>query len=36
MEWMFKLKNIRVVSLMVGHKMEGIVKRRGLKSQGPL
>ncbi len=25
-----------VVSLMAGLKMEGIVKERGLKSQGPL
>ena len=29
-------ENIRVVSLISGLKIEGIVKRRGLKLQGPL
>ncbi len=30
------IENIRMVSLMAGPKIEGIVKWRGLKSQGPL
>ncbi len=30
------IENIRMVSLIAGLKMEGIVKWRGLKSQGPL
>ncbi len=30
------IENIRIVSLTAGLKMEGIVKWRGLKSQGPL
>ena len=30
------IENIRVVSLILGLKMQGIVKQRGLKSQGPL
>ncbi len=29
-------ENIRVMSLLSGLKIEGIVKRRGLKLQGPL
>ncbi len=32
----FYIENIRMVSLIAGLKMEGIVKWRGLKSQGPL
>ncbi len=30
------IENITVVSLMAGLKMKGIVKRRGLRLQGPL
>ncbi len=30
------IENIRIVSLIAGLKIEGIVKWRGLKSQGPL
>ncbi len=30
------IENIRVVSLIAGLKIEGILKWRGLKSQGPL
>ncbi len=34
-EGVLYIENIRPVSLMAGRKMEGIVKWRGLKSQGP-
>ncbi len=30
------IENVRMVSLIAGLKMEGTVKWRGLKSQGPL
>ena len=30
------VENIRVVSVMAGLKMQGIVKLRGLKLQGPI
>ncbi len=30
------MENIRMMSLIAGLKIEGIVKWRGLKSQGPL